>query len=502
MTSLTHPHKWQALVLVCLAYFMTTLDVSIVTVALPSITRSLHFSPTDLQWVLTAYAVTFGGLLLLGGRAGDLFGRRLMLMSGLAIFVAASLACGLANGSAMLITARAFQGVGAALISPATLAIITTTFDEGAERNRALGVWGAMGGAGAAAGVLFGGLLTKYAGWEWIFFVNVPVGVLLFVAAPFRVAESRAPLESRQRDLPGGVMVTAGIALLVFTISRAPTVGWGSGETIGLLVGAVVLLIAFVLWETRVSAPLVPLSVFKIRSVSSANVVAILLGASVFANFFLLTLYAQDVLGFSALRTGMTFFATAGTMVLVAGFAQAATTRFGARPVLTAGMAFLTGGMIWYAQIPVRGHFVNNLLGGYLLVGVGLALSFVSVSILALQGVGPKIAGLASGLLTSSQQVGGAIGVAVTGSVAVSRANSLLAAGHTAPYALTHGYALAFWVLAGIAFAGVLLAALTAPRGAGELVSSGPVSDPGQLDNSVTLQVASVAEHGSVFDRN
>ena len=299
MTSSTHPHKSQALVLVCLAYFMTTLDVSIVTVALPSITRSLHFSPTDLQWVLTAYAVTFGGLLLLGGRAGDLFGRRLMLMSGLAIFVVASLACGLANGSAMLITARAVQGVGAALISPATLAIITTTFDEGAERNRALGVWGAMGGAGAAAGVLFGGLLTKYAGWEWIFFVNVPVGVLLFAAAPFRVAESRAPLESRQRDLPGGVMVTAGIALLVYTISRVPSVGWASGETIGLLVGAVVLLIAFLLWETRVSAPLVPLSVFKIRSVSSANAVAILLGASVFANFFLLTLYAQDVLGFS-----------------------------------------------------------------------------------------------------------------------------------------------------------------------------------------------------------
>src|ERR1700692_4749609 len=271
MTSLIHPHKWQALGLVCLAYFMTTLDVSIVTVALPSITRSLHFSPTDLQWVLTAYAVTFGGLLLLGGRAGDLFGRRLMLMSGLTIFVAASLACGLANGSAMLITARAVQGVGAALISPATLAIITTTFDEGAERNRALGVWGAMGGAGAAAGVLLGGLLTKYAGWEWIFFVNVPVGVFLFVAAPFRVAESRAPLESRQRDLPGGVMVTAGIALLVYTISRAPSVGWASGETIGLLVGAVVLLIAFLLWETRVSAPLVPLSVFKIRRVLSAH---------------------------------------------------------------------------------------------------------------------------------------------------------------------------------------------------------------------------------------
>ena len=477
MKSSTHPPKWQALALVCLAYFMTTLDVSIVTVALPSITQSLHFSQTNLQWVLTAYAITFGGFLLLGGRAGDLWGRRLIFMSGLAIFVAASLTCGLANGPTMLITARAVQGLGAALISPATLAIITTMFEVGQERNRALGIWGAMGGAGAAAGVLFGGLLTKYAGWEWIFFVNLPVGALVLAATPFRVPESRAPLESRKRDLSGAVIVTAGLALLVYAISRAPAVGWASGATIGLLVGAVALLILFVIWETRVSAPLVPLSVFRIRSVSSANVVAILLGASVFANFFLLTLYVQDVLGFSALRTGVTFFATAGTLVVVAGLAQAATTRFGARPVLAFGMAFLAGGMIWYAQIPVHGRFVDNLLGGYLLVGVGLALSFVPVSILALQGVGPKIAGLASGLITTSQQVGGALGVAVTSSVAVSRANGLLAAGHTEPYALTHAYALAFWVLAGIAFAGVLLTLAMVPSSKGERAGNGTVPD-------------------------
>ena len=457
MAPTDYPHKWQALTLVCVAFFMTVLDVSIVTVALPSITRSLHFSQTSLQWVLTAYAITFGGFLLLGGRAGDLLGRRLMFMCGLGLFVASSLTCGLADGPSMLITARAFQGLGAAIISPATLAIITTTFEEGAERNKALGIWGAMGGAGAAAGVLFGGLLTRYAGWEWIFFVNVPVGVLVLVAAPFRVAESRAPLESRRFDMTGAVAVTGGIAMLVYAISRAPAVGWGSGETIGVLVGAAAALIAFVAWERRTSAPLMPLAVFRIQSVSAANAVAVLLGATVFANFFLLTLYVQDVLGFSALRTGLTFLATAGTTVVVAGIAQAATTRFGTRPVLAIGMTLITGGMVWYAQIPVHGRFVNNLLGGYVLVGVGLALAFVAVSIAALEGVGPKIAGLASGLINTSQQVGGAIGVAVTSSVAVSRTNSLLASRHAAAYALTRGYALGFWVIAGIAVGGLLL---------------------------------------------
>jgi EmrB/QacA subfamily drug resistance transporter len=457
---------------------MTVLDVSIVTVALPSITRSLHFSATSLQWVLTAYAITFGGFLLLGGRLGDLWGRRLMFMVGLGVFVAASLVCGLANSPSLLITARAVEGLGAAIISPATLAIITTTFTEGAERNKALGIWGAMGGAGSAAGVLFGGILTRYAGWEWIFFVNVPIGAVVLVATPFRVRESRAPLETRHVDLIGATTVTGGVALLVYAISRAPTVGWSSAQTIGLLIASVVVLGFFVVWESRQPAPLMPLSVFRIRSVSAANAVSVLLGFTIFATFFLLTLYVQDVLHYSALRTGLTFLAAAGTTVVVAGLAQAATTRLGARPVIVAGMALLAGGIIWFTQVPVHGRFVTNLLGGYLLVGVGLALAFVAVSIAALSGVGPQVAGLASGLLNTSQQVGGAIGVAVTGSIALSRADSLVASGHSPAYALTHGYALGFWVIAGVAIAGLVLALLTLPPMQHQLGSA--ETSPGQ----------------------
>jgi EmrB/QacA subfamily drug resistance transporter len=440
---------------------MTVLDVSIVTVALPSIARSLHLSQTSLQWVLTAYAITFGGFLLLGGRAGDLLGRRRMFMIGVALFSLTSLICGLASSSAMLVTSRAFQGLGAAIISPATLSIITTTFEEGAERNKALGIWGAMGGAGAAAGVLFGGILTKYLGWEWIFFVNVPVGALVLAATPFRVRESRAPLETRRFDVVGAIAVTGGLALLVYAISRAPTVGWASAETIGQLVASVLILGFFIVWEARTEAPLMPLSIFRIRTLSGANAVSVLLGAVVFANFFLLTLYVQDVLGYSALRTGLTFLATAGTTVILAGIAQAATTRIGPRPVMATGMLLLTAGMLFYAQIPVQGKYASNLLPGYLIVGVGLATAFVSVSIAALQGVGPKEAGLASGLLNTSQQIGGALGVAIAGSVATSHAKSLLRSGQTAAAASTGGYSLGFWVIAGFAAAGVLVTLFT-----------------------------------------
>jgi predicted MFS family arabinose efflux permease len=291
----------------------------------------------------------------------------------------------------------------------------------------------------------------------------VPIGALVLVATPFRVRESRAPLETRHFDVIGGTTVTAGVALLVYAISRAPVVGWSSAQTIGLLIGSLAVLGFFIGWEIREKAPLMPLSIFRIRSVSAANAVALLLGATIFGTFFLLTLYVQDVLGFSVLKTGLTFLVTAGTTVIVAGIAQAATTRLGPRPVLATGMALLAGGMFWYAQIPVHGRFVADLLGGYLLVGVGLALAFVSVSIAALQGVGPRVAGLASGLLNTSQQVGGAIGLAVTSSVALSRADGLLASGHSPAYALTHGYALGFWVIAGIAVAGLVLALLTIP---------------------------------------
>ena len=457
-TTIPDPRRWRALALICVAFFMTVLDVSIVNVALPSIGRSLHFSATGIQWVVTAYAITFGGFLLLGGRAADLLGRRRMFMAGLVLFSAASLVCGLATSTGMLVSARAVQGLGAAIISPATLSIITTTFDEGAERNKALGIWGAMGGSGAAAGVLFGGILTKYLGWEWIFFVNVPVGALVLVLTPGLVRESRAPGEHRGFDAIGAVSVTSGLALLVFGISKAPVDGWSSAQTIVSLIVAVALLLFFVAWERRVPDPLMPLQVFRIRMVAGANAAALLLGAVVFSNFLILTLYVQDVLHYTALRTGITFLATAGTVVLVAGLAQAVTTRLGPRPVLAVGLALLTGAMLWYAQIPVHGTYARDLLPGYLMVGFGLALSFIPVSIAALAGVGPREAGLASGLINTSQQVGGAIGVAIALTVATSHTKSLLRTGHAPAYALTKGYALAFWVVAGLAAAGVVLA--------------------------------------------
>jgi EmrB/QacA subfamily drug resistance transporter len=458
------PRRWQALALVCVAFFMTVLDVSIVNVALPSIGRHLHFSETGLQWVITAYAITFGGFLLLGGRTADILGRRRIFLVGVALFSAASLVCGLAGSTGVLVTARAVQGLGAAVVSPATLSIITTTFEEGAERNKALGIWGAMGGSGAAAGVLFGGILTKYLGWEWIFFVNVPVGALVLALAPRIVRESRAPGERHGFDVIGAGSVTGGLALLVYAISKAPVDGWGNGTTIGLLVGAAALLAFFVAWESRVGKPLMPLSIFRIRTLAGANIVGVLLGASVFANFFLLTLYVQNVLHFSALKTGITFLATAGTVVIVAGLAQLLTTKIGPRLVMAAGLALTTGGLVWYAQIPVHGSYARDLLPGYLLVGFGLALSFIPVSIAALAGVGPRDAGLASGLLNTSQQVGGAIGVAVASSVAVSRATHLLHTGTSQAAALTSGYSLAFWVVAGISAAGVVTA-LTLVRG-------------------------------------
>src|SRR5690242_8920883 len=423
------PRRWQALALVCVAFFMTVLDVSIVNVALPSIGRSLHFSETGLQWVITAYAITFGGFLLLGGRAGDILGRKRMFLVGLALFSIASLVCGLSGSTGVLVAARAVQGLGAAIVSPSTLSIITTTFEEGAERNKALGIWGAMGGSGAAAGVLFGGILTRFAGWEWIFFVNVPVGALVLALTPRVVRESRAPDVGRNFDLVGASSVTGGLALLVYAISKAPVDGWSDTTTIGLLVAAAVLIAFFVGWETRVENPLMPLSIFRIRTLAGANVVGLLLGASIFADFFLLTLYVQNVLHYSPLKTGVTFLATAGTTVLVAALAQWLSTKFGPKPVMVTGMVLNTLALIWYAQIPVHGSYANDLLGGYVMFGFGLAFAFIPVSIAALAGVGPREAGLASGLLNTAQQVGGAIGVAIATSVWVSHSTHLLQSG-------------------------------------------------------------------------
>jgi EmrB/QacA subfamily drug resistance transporter len=449
------PRRWQALALVCVAFFMTVLDVSIVNVALPSIKTALNVAEKDLQWVITAYAITFGGFLLLGGRAGDLLGRRRMFMIGIVVFSAASLVCGLAGSIGVLIAARAVQGIGAAIISPATLSIITTTFEEGSERNKALGIWGAMGGSGAAAGVLFGGILTKYAGWEWIFFVNVPVGAAVLALTRPIVRESRiAGLHGF--DFPGAATITASLALLVYGISKAPDVGWSSGQTIGVLIASAVLLALFVVIEQRQSAPMVPFRIFRTRTVTGANVAGFLLGAVIFSNFFLLTLYVQQVLHYSALKTGLTFLFTAGTVIPVAGASQALVTRIGVRPVMTVGLALITAGMVWYSQIGPHSHFASGLLPGYVLVGVGIAFSFIPMSVAALAGVAHEEAGLASGLINTSQQIGGALGVAIAATVAFTHAKTLIAHGHDPLSAQTSGFALGFWVIAAIGAVAVL----------------------------------------------
>jgi EmrB/QacA subfamily drug resistance transporter len=459
----SHPHRWRILAVVASAFFMTILDVSIVNVALPSIGRDLHFSQANLQWVITAYAIAFGGFLLLGGRAADLLGRRVVFMVGVALFTVASLVCGLAQSEGMLIASRAVQGLGGAIISPAALSIVTTSFEEGPERNKALGVWGALGGSGAAVGVLAGGVLTEYLSWRWIFFVNVPVGAAVLALTPRIVPESRREGVGRHYDALGAVLVSSGLALFVYAISEAPNVGWGSARTILLLIGSGVLLAGFLVNERRTEDALMPFHIFRVRTVAGANAVGFLLGGVLFANFFVLTLYVQDVLGYSAIKTGVTFVATAGTAVLAAGVAQALTTKFGPKPVIVIGLILLTGAMVYYAQIPVHGSFASDLLPGYLLVGVGIAFAYVPVSIASLAGVAEREAGLASGLINTSQQIGGAIGTAIASTIFITHFKSLRSGGKSVLEALTGGYAWAFW---GLAVIGVLalIAALTLIR--------------------------------------
>ncbi|HVR12164.1 MAG TPA: MFS transporter, partial [Gaiellaceae bacterium] len=435
--------KWLVLAVVGAAFFMTILDVAIVNVAIPSIQKDLNIAESTVQWVITAYAITFGGFLLLGGRMSDLLGRRRIFIAGLILFTLASLTCGLANSAGVLILSRAVQGLGAAIISPAALSIVTTTFEEGADRNKALGIWGALGGSGAAVGVLLGGILTKYLGWEWIFFVNVPVGALVLVLTRPIVPESRADLGHRRFDAVGAMSVTGGNALFIYAISKAPDVGWGTARTIGLLIASLAILAFFVVWELRAEAPLVPFGIFRIRTLTGANVVGFLLGASIYANFFVLTLYVQQVLGWSALKTGVTFLATAGTTVIWAGVAQALVTRVGPRWVTTVGMTVLALTLVGYTRLPVDGSYWPDLLPLYLIFALGLAFGFIPVTIAGFIGVPPQQAGLASGLLNTSQQIGGAFGVAIASTIFVSKAK----AGHFTPQAYTTGYHWAFGAL-------------------------------------------------------
>jgi EmrB/QacA subfamily drug resistance transporter len=474
--SAAHSRRWLILAVVGAAFFMTILDVAIVNVAIPSIEKDLNISRETVEWVVVAYAIAYGGFLLLGGRMADLLGRRLIFVSGLVLFTLSSLACGLshtASSADLLIAARAVQGLGAAILAPSALSIVTTTFTEGAERNKALGIWGALGGSGAAAGVLFGGILVKYLGWEWIFFVNVPVGALVLLLTRPIVPESRGVAGRRRFDAAGAVTVTAGLTLLVYAISKAPTVGWGSARTVLLLAGAAALLAAFLAIESRSRAPLMPFSIFRVRTVAAANVVGFLLGAAIFANFFVLTLYVQQVLGWSPLRTGITFLATAGTTVLWAGLSQSLVTRIGVRPVLTAGLAIMGFALLWYTRIPVGGHYWPDLLPAYLVFALGMAFAFIPVSIAALAGVEPGQAGLASGLINTAQQVGGAIGVALATTIFVSATTGAHPRSRAEALSLvTTGYQHAFWAMAAIAFLGAA-AAFVLLRGARVAVPEG-----------------------------
>jgi EmrB/QacA subfamily drug resistance transporter len=453
------PRRWKALILICTAIFVVVLDIAIVNVALPSIGSDLDFAEENLQWVITAYALTYGGFLLLGGRAADLMGRRLVFMGGLALFTVASLVCGLSTSSAMLIVARGVQGLGAAIVTPAALSIISTTFTEGSERNKALGAWGAVAGSGAAAGVVMGGILTKYLGWEWIFWVNVPVGAIVLALTPFYIRESRREDVVHDYDPLGAFTVTGGLIVLVYAISEAPDVGWWTFRTVGLLAVSAVLLAFFLIWEWREKEPLMPLGIFRIRLVAAANFVGFLIAGGMYGSFLLLTLYMQQVLHLSVLQTGMGFLATAGTAVVMAGPAQALTTKLGAKPVLVAGLTLLMAGGLWYTQIDADGSYPVDLLPGYLAVGIGLPFSFIPMTIASLAGVSDEDAGLASGLINTSQQVGGAIGTAVISTVAFTHFQTLVAERRPPEEALTSGFRWGFWVSA-LIWAGGLLAAL------------------------------------------
>jgi EmrB/QacA subfamily drug resistance transporter len=451
MTSPHIIHPWRAFALLAIAYFMTIIDLTIVNVSLPTIGRDLHFSETGLQWVVTAYALTFGGLLLLGGRAADLLGRRRMLMVGLALFTAASLGCAVATGQAVLIAMRALQGIGAAIMLPAALSIVMNMFAEGVERNKALGVWGGLGAAGATVGLIAGGLLTRYAGWQYIFYLNVPIGVAALALAPRIVPESRLTTSQRSFDALGAIAGTGGLVLLVDAISQAPQYGWGAARTLVALVGSVILLGGFLVIESRVPDPILPLRIFRLRTLAGANLAGVLLGASFFAFIFVGTLYMQQVLHYSALQTGIAWLAASLTSIALAGLSQWLVTRGGAKIVLAAGMTLIGAGVLWATQVPVDGHFAADLAGPMVIAGAGTAFSFIPISIAALAGVAEHQAGLASGLLNTSQQLGGAIGIALASSVAAGRTQALLHGGDAAPQALTGGFQRAFWVLGAIA---------------------------------------------------
>jgi EmrB/QacA subfamily drug resistance transporter len=468
--------KWLALALLCVTQFVVVLDIAVVNVALPSIQTDLGFSQDDLQWVISAYALVFGGFLLLGGRLADILGRRGVFMAGLVIFSVGSLLCGLAWDDTSLIAARALQGLGAATVTPSALSILTTTFTEGRERNIALGAWGAVGGFGAAAGVLMGGILTDLLSWEWIFFVNIPVGVAAFILSPILLSESK-DAHGQSHDVLGATLVTSGLVLLVLGITQGRQWEWLSAQTIGVFAASAMLLGAFAVWEQRQRDPLVPFSIFRLQTLTAANVAGFIMGTALFSMFLILTLYMQQVLGYSPIKTGVGYLAVAGTAVIWANVAAVAVNRVGVKPALILGMSLLTAGLVYFTQVSVDGSYWADLFPGFLILGIAIPFAFVPITIAALAGTRPQEAGLASGLINTSQQIGGAVGIAILSTIAVSTTDDELASGTALPVALTDGFVNAFWAGAGIAFAG-LLVSIFLVRGRDLRPQEMPVAEP------------------------
>ena len=452
--------RWTALILLCAAQFVVVLDASIVNVALPSIGSGLHFSEANLPWVVNAYVIAFGGFLLLGGRAADLLGRRRVFMAGLLVVAVASLLAGFAANQGQLIAARAAQGLGAAIISPSALSIVTTLFRDGMERNKALGAWGAVAGSAGAAGVLLGGILTEGLGWEWVLWVNVPVSLIALALTPGLIPESRSESATRHYDAAGAISITAGLSLLAYALLDANSAGWGSTKIISLLALSLALIAAFVAIELRSKAPLVPFRIFRLRTLTGANIVGILLGASLFSMFFFISLYMQQVLGYSPIHAGLSYLPLAVTIIIAAGLGGQLVTRFGFKTILAAGMLLIALGLAWFGGVSVAGGFISDILGPSLLAAIGLGFGFVTSTIAAVSGVEEQEQGLASGLINTSQQIGGALGLAVLSTIATSRTDDVLATGASNATALTEGFQTAFLggaVIAALGFVATLV---------------------------------------------
>jgi EmrB/QacA subfamily drug resistance transporter len=472
--------RWAALALVVAAQFMVVLDISIVNVALASIKSDLHFAQANLQWVISAYAIVFGGFLLLGGRLADLLGRRKLFVAGVALFTVSSVLCGLAWSETSLIVFRAVEGLGGALFAPAGLSLLMNTFREGRDRNVALGIWGAASGSGAAVGVLLGGVLTSYLSWPWVFFINVPVGLAIIALSPRYLAESRVDLGHRHFDFAGATSITASLMLLVYALTQATERGWSSVLTVTLLAASVLLAAIFVAIERRAETPLLPFRIFRGNRLATANVITGIVAAIAFSQFFVLTLYLQEILHYSAARAGLAFAAIAGTVAVMSNVAQNLVTRIGARRVLAAGLLSAAVSEALLTRLPVHGHYVRDLLPSFLLIGVGIGVSFVAVTIAALQGIPPADAGIASGLVNTSRQIGGAVGLAVVSTISVGSARG----GSQSATSLLHGFHISFAVLSALGLLGALLAATVFRSGARRPLRGSQTPDVAELEEA------------------